>query len=639
MEITIDTIYNMDCLEGMRMIPDGTVDCCVTSPPYFALRDYGTEGQIGLEQSPEEYIDRLTDVFREVLRVLKPEGTCWVVIGDSYAGANKGAANYPENAKLWKQGSNKGTLDKATSYRYRTEAKDRDLIGIPWMLAFALRRIGFYLRQDIIWCLSGGTYVYAKTTKGVMPMTIKDLVRLNPKTVQLWNGFRWVDVLGYGESNDTSDRIELVLRSGERIECTGNHKWVLSDGQQVAAKDLKVGDVLKTCTLPDCDLHTPRFMTKDVLWLLGLYLAEGSLSDDCIQLALNTDETRWIERISEVATYLGGTCTHDTKGNELSVRIYSQVLLAVIHQYIGGRNAKTKHLNNVCWKMPNEWLKCIVEGYFDGDGNYDEANNRIRLGFTRNYYLERDLRILAARLDASISLRLSSSFIGNKKYPTFKGEWRWGKSHHHNEKDRAEIVEIRKSKGRHFYDISVDGEDHLFSLASGVLTHNCKPNPMPESVKSRCTKSHEYVFLLTKSPRYYFNEQALREPANTGVRPNEFNHRKVKFTVPGHRQEQFRGSQNANDGKRNQRDVWSILVKPGFDGHHATFPTELPRRCLSLGCPEGGTALDPFMGSGTTAVVARALGMHYIGFELSPDYCDIIRRRLEQTKTLFDSNN
>lgn len=146
-----DNIYNMDCLEGLRQMEDATVDCCVTSPPYFALRDYGCEGQIGLEQSPEEYIARLCDVFREVLRVMKPEATCWVVIGDTYAGSNKGAACYPDNAKLYLQGTNAGTLDRATSYRFDTVAKDRDLIGIPWMLAFALRDMGFYLRQDIIW--------------------------------------------------------------------------------------------------------------------------------------------------------------------------------------------------------------------------------------------------------------------------------------------------------------------------------------------------------------------------------------------------------------------------------------------------------------------------------------------------------
>ena len=307
----IDIIYNEDCLQGLRKMPADSVDCCVTSPPYFALRDYGCKGQIGLEPSPEAYIDRLCEVFREVLRVMKPEATCWVVIADTYAGQGKGAANYPDNAKLYLQGTNKGTLDAATSYHYETEAKDRDLIGIPWMLAFALRRIGFYLRQDIIW-------------------------------------------------------------------------------------------------------H--------------------------------------------------------------------------------------------------------------------------------------------------------------------------------------------------------------------------KPNAMPESVKNRCTKSHEYIFLLTKSQRYYFSIDALREPSNTGVRTREFNHRDVQFTVPGHRQRQFRGTGTNQDGMRTKRDVWSVCLTRGYEGHHATFPLEIPLQCIALGCPQGGLVLDPFMGTATTAVAAYRIDRHYIGFELSPDYHAICTERLRRER-------
>ena len=309
----IDTIYNMDCLAGLRRMETETVDCCVTSPPYYAMRDYGVDGQIGLEKSPEEYISRLCDVFREVMRVMKPTATLWVVIGDSYAGGNKGAARYPDNAKLYLQGTNRGTLDRAISFKFRTEAKERDLIGIPWMLAFALRDMGFYLRQDIIWQ---------------------------------------------------------------------------------------------------------------------------------------------------------------------------------------------------------------------------------------------------------------------------------------------------------------------------------KPNPMPESVKCRCTKSHEYIFMLTKRPKYYFDSEVLREPANTGVRKHEYNKRKVKFIVPGHWQEQFRGG-NQSDGKRNKRDVWSVLVKPGYMGHHATFPLQIPYECISLGCPADGLVLDPFMGTATTAVAAMMLRRHYVGFELNKDYYGIALQRISEQEPVL----
>ena len=96
---------------------DNSVDCCITSPPYFGLRDYGVDGQIGLEKSPNEYVAKMVKVFREVYRVLKPTGTLWLNIGDCYAGGNKGAAAYPENAQKYKQGTNKGTVGNRTAYK------------------------------------------------------------------------------------------------------------------------------------------------------------------------------------------------------------------------------------------------------------------------------------------------------------------------------------------------------------------------------------------------------------------------------------------------------------------------------------------------------------------------------------------
>lgn len=144
-------IYNIDCLTGLRNLPDDSIDCCVTSPPYFNLRDYGVTGQIGLEESPEQYIQKLVGVFHEVKRVLAPAGTLWINIGDCYAGSGKGAANYPDNAVKYKQGTNRGTVGCSTIVKKFDGYKSKDLIGIPWMLAFALRTDGWFLRQDIIW--------------------------------------------------------------------------------------------------------------------------------------------------------------------------------------------------------------------------------------------------------------------------------------------------------------------------------------------------------------------------------------------------------------------------------------------------------------------------------------------------------
>lgn len=137
-------LYVGDALEVLRTLPSESVHCCITSPPYYGLRDYGVKGQIGLERTPEEYIERLVAVFREVRRVLRGDGTLWVNIGDSYAG---------HHSRGWRPGNEvkNGGASNRNGIGYVDGLKPKDLIGIPWALAFALRADGWYLRQDIIW--------------------------------------------------------------------------------------------------------------------------------------------------------------------------------------------------------------------------------------------------------------------------------------------------------------------------------------------------------------------------------------------------------------------------------------------------------------------------------------------------------
>lgn len=329
-------IYNEDCISGLRKLPDESVDCCVTSPPYYALRDYGVDGQIGLESTPEEYIGKLVDVFREVKRVLRKDGTLWVNIGDSYNGNKVGNTN-----EKWKS-VNTETFEK----KIWSGAKEKDLIGIPFMLAFALRADGWYLRQDIIW-------------------------------------------------------------------------------------------------------H--------------------------------------------------------------------------------------------------------------------------------------------------------------------------------------------------------------------------KPNPMPESVTDRCTKSHEYIFLLSKSPNYYFDYEAIQEEASGyDGRKDTIMKGSKKYDcsiVPesnvqnmaknGHERWKFKnladkgqrpntmherraaGEQDILYPVRNKRDVWSVPTKAYKEAHFAMFPEKLIVDCIKAGSRENGVVLDPFMGGGTTAVVARKLNRQYIGFELNPEYVKIANNRLNKELGLF----
>lgn len=148
-------VYQGDVLEVLRQLPDEFVQCVVTSPPYYGLRDYGVNGQIGLEKIPEEYVDKLIEVFREIRRVLRKDGTVWLNLGDSYNGSRGAGGDY-----------NKGGLKEGQpKYPGRSipNLKPKDLIGIPWRVAFALQADGWYLRSDIIWHKSN-----------CMPESVKD---------------------------------------------------------------------------------------------------------------------------------------------------------------------------------------------------------------------------------------------------------------------------------------------------------------------------------------------------------------------------------------------------------------------------------------------------------------------------------
>lgn len=150
MEIELNRVLFGDALEQLRQLPSDLVQTCVTSPPYWAMRDYQAEGQIGLEDTPEAYVERLVDVFREVRRVLRDDGTLWINIGDVYASP-------PPGNKIPRADRARGGLHSAPRAKGRIlntvvgNLKDKDLVGTPWMLALALRADGWYLRADIIW--------------------------------------------------------------------------------------------------------------------------------------------------------------------------------------------------------------------------------------------------------------------------------------------------------------------------------------------------------------------------------------------------------------------------------------------------------------------------------------------------------
>ena len=168
-------------------------------------------------------------------------------------------------------------------------------------------------------------------------------------------------------------------------------------------------------------------------------------------------------------------------------------------------------------------------------------------------------------------------------------------------------------------------QDDDWILRQDIIWH--KPNPMPESVQDRCTKAHEYVFLLTKQPRYYYDAEAIMEPAD----PKNYRKRATQRIVPPG--QTIQSKMDARRGEilcedRNRRSVWSVSVNSYSRVHFAVMPPKLVEPCILAGCPVGGVVLDPFAGSGTTGAVATSLGRNFVGIELNPAYVELAEERI-----------
>jgi len=210
-----------------------------------------------------------------------------------------------------------------------------------------------------------------------------------------------------------------------------------------------------------------------------------------------------------------------------------------------------------------------------------------------------------------------------------------------------------------------------------------KPNPMPESVRDRCTKSHEYIFLLTKGEKYFYDAEAIKEPAVSAADHPRNSFATKDYNVPGQKSQKrvargvgfghgtdaetrqrgrveascskdggrdeqglrtasrmgggagFRSDPASRPDMRNKRSVWTMATHSFAEAHFATFPPELPENCIKAGCPVGGVVLDPFFGAGTTGLVADRLQRDCIGIELNPAYAEIARKRIQGESTLF----
>lgn len=544
-------------------LSDKSIHCVVCSPPYWGLRKYtgeqdrGLFPNLGLEKTPQEHIERLVMIFREIRRVLRDDGVVWLNYGDCYAGGGRGVSETP------KQASNKGHVGAMPSYK---KIEGGNLMLMPHRIAIALQDDGCIIRNDLVWrkCLSHSTKVYSKTQKGVMPTPIGDLARLDPSMIELWTGSEWSRVLEL-EKVEKESGIEIEFRNGQRITSTENHRWVLKDGQIVEARNLTLGMKLESVTLPEGNYQSPNLPDDLIGWFIGLYIAEGSMGKDgkVIQIASHLEELDRYRKLKKLANLYDGTCKmHRTSdGYAATINLYGEILTGIIDHYVSGKTAKNKHLNVRCWRRSNRFLQAVLDGYLEGDGHYEELTGLWRLGFTRNDMLADNLRTICARLGYSVRLWRTWHQAQDKKHYGFIGTLQIDLERRRT--DDWEIVGLQKSKSRAFYHIAIEAP-HVFALADGLLTHNS--NPMPESVAGwrweksrkekrrisggskqaknykgswegplsggkdkveweytddhilrqgswRHTRAHEYVFQLSKKMNYYSNGETVREVA------------------------------------------------------------------------------------------------------------------------------
>jgi site-specific DNA-methyltransferase (adenine-specific) len=262
--------------------------------------------------------------------------------------------------------------------------------------------------------------------------------------------------------------------------------------------------------------------------------------------------------------------------------------------------------------------------------NY-QVDNQIGLEPTPAEYVATMVKVFGevARVlkpSGTVWLNLGDSYAGT--HTTYQGKQR--KWQHGDYPGRQEVGQPKHGlKPKNLcgipWRVAFGLQDDGWYLRQEIIWH--KPNPMPESVRDRCTKAHESIFLLAhpdSGGKYYYDADAVREREVKGASSSRFDTGKTFHRDGGDRTQQ--GYRETTG--RNKRSVWTMTTKPYSQAHFATFPPELPRTCILAGCPEGGTVLDPFAGAGTTLLVANQLQRHAIGIELNPEYAAMAKDRI-----------
>ena len=283
---------------------------------------------------------------------------------------------------------------------------------------------------------------------------------------------------------------------------------------------------------------------------------------------------------------------------------------------------------------------CVTSPPYYGLRNYGDEENQIGLEQTPEEYVDEMVKVFqevknVLTDDGTCWVNIGDSYYN---YRPGRGQGLAKQTVSNTKQDIPDVCPRRGNRIEGLKEKDLIGIPWMFAFAmradgwylrQDIIWH--KPNPMPESVRDRCTKSHEYIFLFSKDRKYYYDNEAIKEPVKQdwGTRDRT----NGKYHNPGTGLQPHSGLTKSYT-KRNKRSVWSVNKKPYKGAHFATYPPELIEPCIKAGSEEGDIILDPFMGSGTTAMVAKQLGRYYMGCELHEDYGDLIKKRVGSTSSL-----
>lgn len=512
-----------DCRETLKSLESGSIQTCVTSPPYFGLRSYLPAGhadkhmEIGAEKTPDEFIASLVEVFREVRRVLADDGTCWLNCGDSYS---SGVANMPDLVQR--------ELEKG---------------------------IFFYGSADPRGCAaeSINVLIYDKSSPDFIFEPF-----LAAKRVSVKQGNN--DFCEVGRPFDTP-----VLN------------WITSSIKFAVPQD-------------------PSDGVMNITKNFGIIIATGDLySDSALRnriTALVFDSVPVKNRKTPFSIKV--STEPITKSIPSGVKIFDTFTINTLSESL-------PDINSINKAVPLLNRTKFTPGHC-GDFFVREAGSEKLILTLKS---GTDLCFLSVG-------HLFSFIVGLCPYSNIldKAKRLWNTQ---RAKQELGVPEMLKRALM---------EDGWICRQTIIWS---KPNPMPESVTDRCTKSHEQIFLLSKSQRYYFDNEAIKEDAIKGAAGSFFNSGKTA----GHQ----KGSSNKErleDARRNKRSVWEVATQPYSGAHLATFPAALIEPCILAGSRPGDIVLDPFFGSGTTGMVAESLGRKWIGCELNKEYEELQNVRTAQ---------